>query len=195
MRGTSDAIGRTVEVTLGGEVIGSAVVQANGSWRVNVDLGGASGQLDVGATVSDRAGNTSSDSQSVVADSRFIRVTTKSDGSQGNEDPEQSLGYFAPTVSPDGRYVVFSAYEQGLVPTGDPSPGFELLIKDMSTGKVRLLLSDDAHGAPVTAKDPQFSADGRFLTFSSDSPLLVEGDSTARGGIFRMEMATGELQR
>lgn len=196
VRGTSDAIGRTVTLfDGGGSELGTALVLRDGTWRADVDLGAVSGRIDVQASVRDAAGNLGLTSQSVHVDSPYVRVSTKSDGSQGDETRDTSDGYNNPAISPDGRFVVFEAFGQGLVSPLPEFPNFSLLVKDMATGTVRALLPPDESGAPAVARDPDFSADGRYLTFSSSTPLMAEGEETALGGIFRMEMATGEIRR
>ncbi|MDX6274235.1 MAG: hypothetical protein QOJ92_1445 [Frankiales bacterium] len=117
-------------------------------------------------------------------------------------------------ISPDGRYVAFSAFgvngattPAAALPEGAPA-AFNLYVVDRRTGAVQLASRNNA-GVPAqpdpatngnTVGSPllsgsfgaAFSRDGRYLTFTSDaSNLGGEITSTHVYNVYRRDMATG----
>ncbi|MEJ7708653.1 MAG: hypothetical protein WKF84_02070 [Pyrinomonadaceae bacterium] len=79
-------------------------------------------------------------------------------------------------VTPDGRYVVFQSYAVNLVPD-DTNNLPDIFVKDLSTGAVdRVSVATD--GAQASGEfaegssQPSISADGRFVSFISDTVNL-----------------------
>jgi VCBS repeat-containing protein len=128
-----DAVGQTVTITANNKVRGTAVVQADGSWAANVSLAGASASTIVFANVTDRAGNVGADTQTITVDTDIIRVSVGSHGEQGEGDPSFVFGFVAPTISPDGRFVLLLANPTSLTPD-DPNVFTWVMLKDLQTG-------------------------------------------------------------
>jgi Tol biopolymer transport system component len=93
------------------------------------------------------------------------------------------------TITPDGRYVVFSA----ITPLGPP---YQLFLRDRQTGTTTRLVDDVDGGMP---SGPMFSAaitpDGRFIAFLSFAPDLVADDTNGRGDWFVHDRQTGVTER
>jgi Ca2+-binding RTX toxin-like protein len=108
------------------------------------------------------------------------RVSTDAAGVQGNSDS----GYAQ--FSADGRTVVFTSEASNLV-AGDSNISHDVFVKDLQSGAIQRV-SAEAAGAQGNAGsyNPQFSADGRYLVFTSDASNLVAGDSNGAGDIFRV---------
>jgi hypothetical protein len=68
-----------------------------------------------------------------------------------------------PSISGDGRYVVFSSDRTLL--SGDINPGTDVYLKDRATGALRLL--SDARGGD----QPLISADGRVVVYRATGPF------------------------
>jgi Tol biopolymer transport system component len=102
---------------------------------------------------------------------RTIRVDVSSDGKQANAESG------VPVMSPDGRFVAFSSYATTLVPDQTGGIG-ELFVHDLSTGTTTLA-SRAANGEPGNDSSTAagFSADDRYLAFSSWASNLVAGDT------------------
>ncbi|MBC7879642.1 MAG: PD40 domain-containing protein [Anaerolineales bacterium] len=100
-------------------------------------------------------------------------VSAYSDGSQMIGD---SFGSF---VSADGRYVAFEFDERG-----DGLPWVDVTIHDRQTGVTKAA----PNGHSNSAFDPSLSADGRYLAYWTDAPL-VAGDTNATNDIFLYEVA------
>jgi Tol biopolymer transport system component len=105
---------------------------------------------------------------------RTSRVSVSSVGAQANQE---SLG--AASISSDGRYVAFTSLASNLV-SGDVNDITDVFIRDLSTGQTILASlgqsgnqGDDASSAYGVA----FSANDRYLVFSSWAANLVAGDT------------------
>jgi Tol biopolymer transport system component len=80
-------------------------------------------------------------------------------------------------MSPDGRFVAFSSYATTLVSDQTGGVG-ELFVHDLATGATTLV-SRAANGEPGNDSSTAagFSADDRYLAFSSWASNLVAGDT------------------
>lgn len=99
----------------------------------------------------------------------------------------------SPTVSDDGRYVV---YEQSFLngPRGDDWS--DIWLRDRETGK--LTQADRSHDGSETEKesiDASISADGSRIVFESRDTHLVPDDNDASWNVFVHDVATGENER
>jgi Tol biopolymer transport system component len=81
-----------------------------------------------------------------------------------------------PTISADGRYVAFTSFSDQLV-RGDRNGVLDVFVKDLETGKVRLVSLTSAE-KPREADSfyPQISANGRHVAFQTFSSFAVTDD-------------------
>jgi Tol biopolymer transport system component len=101
---------------------------------------------------------------------RTMRVSVSSSGRQAK------LESGVPVISPDGRFVAFSSYS-ALVP-GELAGVSQLFVRDLQAGKVSLASrSSDSEAGDDSSAAAGFSADGRYLLFSSWARNLVPGDT------------------
>ncbi len=113
------------------------------------------------------------------------RVSVASDGTQGNGDSQ------GPSLSGDGRLVAFTSYASNLV-SGD-SNGGDIFVHDRQTGETtRVSVASDGTEANGESTDATFSADGRYVAFSSLASNLVAGDSNNEYDVFVHDRQTGE---
>ena len=117
-------------------------------------------------------------------------VSTSSSGEDGDE------GSFAPSVSDDGRYVVFSSFATNLVATEVAAGVTHMYLRDLDSRSTRLL-------TVTTANDPaaeesfraSISGDGRFVAFISMADNLVEDDTDGLADLFIYEIEAAALER
>jgi Tol biopolymer transport system component len=104
---------------------------------------------------------------------RTTRVSLSSSGGQAKRESG------VPVISPDGRSVAFSSYS-ALVPGGLAGVG-QLFVRDLQAGTISLASrSSDGEAGDDSSTAAGFSADGRYLLFSSWARNLVPGDTNGR---------------
>lgn len=108
-----------------------------------------------------------------------VRVSVATGGVEANN------GSFAPALSADGRYVVFSSLASNLV-AGDGNGVVDVFRHDRSTGEtLRVSAAPDGGDGNGGSSDAVMSADGRFVAFTSvASNLAGGGDANATSDVF-----------
>ncbi len=120
----------------------------------------------------------------------ITRVSTDSSGAQGG------VYSLSPVFSPDGRYVAFQSAAANLV-AGDTNSNEDLFLKDLQSGAITRINTDSSGAQAVggSSSHPVFSADGRYVAFSSNANNLVSGDTNGVGDIFLRDLQTGAVTR
>lgn len=117
------------------------------------------------------------------------RVSVNAHGLEGDNSSD------SPSLSSDGRYVVFSSYATNLVP-GEDNDSVDIFIRDRLTGLISLASPSTSGGAANnSSRDPDISADGRYVTFSSAASNLVPDDTNGVNDIFVLDGDTGQMVR
>lgn len=104
----------------------------------------------------------------------------------GPSDVEADSDCVSPSVSDDGRYVVFSSTATNLV-TGDTNTFSDVFLRDLQATPAtttRLSVSTAGIQANGSSSAPLISRDGLFVTFESDATNLVTGDTNALTDVF-----------
>src|SRR5438874_169044 len=117
------------------------------------------------------------------------RVSVAQDGAQANGES------FAPAISGDGRYVVFSSSASNLVP-GDTNNANDIFVRDRvanTTTRVSIALGGAEPNAGSSA--PAISADGNVVAYESDATNLVSGDSNGQRDVFVYDRSSGATTR
>lgn len=99
----------------------------------------------------------------------------------GNDDSLE------PSLSHDGRFLVFSSYATDLVP-GDDNGCCDVFCLDRSTGQTQLV----SRGGDGHSFNPAISGDGRWVAFASVASNLVEG--AAPGQVYLWDRVENELR-
>jgi Tol biopolymer transport system component len=115
------------------------------------------------------------------------RISVAADGGNANGHSR------SPSLTADGRYVVFSSAASNLV-SGDTATADDVFLRDRGTG-VTTRLSVAADGTEFTARstNPQITPDGRYVVFASSADLLKTGSRAS--GIYLRDLQTGTLER
>jgi len=120
------------------------------------------------------------------------RVSVASDGAEGNKDT------YHPSVSADGRRVVFASQASNLV-SDDTNGHVDIFVHDLTTQMtVRVsTASDGTQGDNMSGYSaaPSISADGRYVAFSSVATNLVPADTNGEPDAFVKDMLTGITSR
>jgi trimeric autotransporter adhesin len=111
-------------------------------------------------------------------------------------DGHQTDGFGnSPSVSADGRYVVFES-NADLLGNGGSGGVSQVYMRDLATNEVSLV-SSAANGTPASlgASNGVVAGNGRYVLFVSDSPDLVAGDTNAGQDLFLKDLQTGGITR
>jgi Tol biopolymer transport system component len=115
--------------------------------------------------------------------------------SVGNQEQESPNGGIYPSISGSGRYVVFETNSPNLVP-GDTNTETDVFVRDRKTGKTeRVSLRSNGRQANSWSGYASISANGRFVSFTSDASNLVRGDTNGVQDIFVHDRRTGRTTR
>lgn len=118
-----------------------------------------------------------------------IRASVSSGGAEANGNSGD------PSISADGRYVVFSSFATNLVP-GDTNDTADVFLRDLASATTtRVSVSDTGRQANGISFEPSISADGRYVAFSSVATNLVAGDTNAEGDVFVRDRMAGRTTR
>lgn len=121
-------------------------------------------------------------------------VTTRE--SVGPGGAQANAASRAPSISADCRFVAFQSDATTLA--GGVS-GTQIYVRDRQLG-VTIVASVSTGGIPSNGstgntRPPAISADGRFVSFSSDATNLVSGDTNACPDIFTRDLSLGTTTR
>ena len=127
----------------------------------------------------------------VFVHDRATRITSRvSVSTAGREADDSSYG---PALSADARFVAFDSWATNLV-AGDVNGFRDVLIHDRRTGTTSLIsAAPGGKAADGESYGAGLSADGRFVTFSSQADNLVPGDANVAWDVFvhdRLEATT-----
>jgi Tol biopolymer transport system component len=110
-------------------------------------------------------------------------------GSQGGSDSAH------PSLSADGRYVVFDSNNHNLVP-GDSNNTTDVFWRDLQTNLIVCLSVSDVHQQGNSASyGATISSDGRYVAFVSDATNLVPNDTNGVIDVFVRDMVNQTLKR
>ncbi|HZU34552.1 MAG TPA: hypothetical protein VFA18_01515, partial [Gemmataceae bacterium] len=109
----------------------------------------------------------------------------------------------APSITPDGSHVAFNSPSDALV-TSDGDRSWDVFVRDLNAGTTTLVSYRDptlpsltANGnsylPPVASHANAISADGRYVTFTSDASNLVPGDNNNNLDVFVGDRTTGAV--
>lgn len=124
-------------------------------------------------------GNATSD---IFVRDRLTNQTSRLSVNDTGEEGNQSSQY--PSISADGRYVVFESDASNLVPD-DTNDLTDVFIRDRLTNQTRRLsINNSGTQDDSFSYFPSISANGRFVAFHSYAGNLVPGDSNVTGFAF-----------
>ncbi len=136
------------------------------------------------------AGDTNGVTDVFVADrtsGTVRRVSESSLGAQGNAESRE------PSISADGRYVAFTSSSTTLV-AGDTNGMADIFVSDLSSRAVsRVSVANGGAQGDAHSFFPALSADGRYVTFTSNATTLVPVDTNNSSDIFVVDRTSGSV--
>lgn len=126
-----------------------------------------------------------------LASGTTTRVNIGPGGAQANQDAT------LPCISGDGRFVAFMSSANNLVASDSNNFGDDVFVHDRQTGTNEIVSrsSSGAQVAFVGHLELDMSDDGRFVVFSTSSPLVVAGDTNNAEDIFVRDRFAGTTTR
>jgi Tol biopolymer transport system component len=100
----------------------------------------------------------------------------------------------SPTVSKDGQRVAFVSSATNLVP-GDTNGQPDVFLRDGRGPIVRLSVAAGGAEANGASLQPDLSADGRYVVFTSTASNLVPDDTNDKADLFVRDLATNTISR
>lgn len=151
--------------SVGASISGDGRFVAFRSRATNLVAGDANGRWDV--FVHDRDSD------------QTTRVSVATDGSEANHDS------MSPSLSDDGRYVVFESMATNLV-DDDTNARADIFVHDRTTGQTARVSIGGSREADGHSHAPAISGDGAWIVFESDATNLVAGDTNQSRDVFRV---------
>jgi hypothetical protein len=119
-------------------------------------------------------------------------ITRASEGANGESLTGEVEGILRPAISADGHYVVFATAAAMLA--SDNNGVADIYRKDLWTGAIMRVSTDSGENQGDAASfDADISADGRYVSFTSQASNFVAGDGLLSADIFRKDLLTGAL--
>lgn len=119
-------------------------------------------------------------------------LTRISVNSLGKEGDRFSIN---PAISADGHFIAFESTATNLVP-GDTNNNSDIFVRDRLTNTTsRISVNSTGNQGNFDAFNPAISADGRFVTFESNSTNLVAADTNNTSDIFVHDRLNGSTTR
>ena len=135
------------------------------------------------------AGDTNAVSDIFVRDLQTGLTERASLSSSGEQD---NTGATLPSISGNGRYVVFQSSATNLV-VGDTNGNLDVFVHDRQTGQtIQVSVSSSGEQSNGSNYNASISADGMFVAFESDATNLVSGDLNGKVDIYLHNLQTGE---
>lgn len=115
-------------------------------------------------------------------------LSTASDSSNGN------AASFNPSISSDGRYVVFESTASNLV-AGDGNLSSDIFLVDTVNGNIERISKNGAgQEANGASNNPVISGNGQFVVFESFASNLVSGDTNRSIDIFMYDRLSDTME-
>ncbi|MEX0785012.1 MAG: dockerin type I domain-containing protein [Dehalococcoidia bacterium] len=112
-------------------------------------------------------------------------ISVATDGTQADRPASN------PSVSGDGRYVVFASEADELVPN-DGNGESDVFLRDTVAGTTtRVSVASDGTEGDLESLTPSISANGRFVTFTSRANTLAPDDDEQDLDVFIHDLETG----
>jgi len=117
------------------------------------------------------------------------RVSVSSGDSQGNN------ASYSPSLSGDGRFIVFQSYASNLV-AGDSNARADIFVHDtLNDETTRVSVATGGLQSNGDSHAPFISSDGRFIAYESDATNLVANDTNGKRDVFLYDISSRETTR
>ena len=117
---------------------------------------------------------------------RFVSVTSLANRAASGSS-------YAPTVSPDGRFVVFVSNARNLTTNDDLASYLDVFLADRASGAMTLVSvnTNGVGGGNDDSGFPVVSTNGQFVAFASAASNLFPNDTNGVGDVFQRDLIAG----
>lgn len=112
------------------------------------------------------------------------RISVSSAGNQGNDDSRY------PSISADGRYIVYASLANNLVPNDTNAVWDAFLYDRQNATTIRVSVGSGGTEANAGVAFPKISPDGRYIAFSTPASNIVGGDTNGEYDVFLYDRVT-----
>jgi uncharacterized repeat protein (TIGR01451 family) len=159
---------------------------------MNASISGDGSLIAFVSQANDLVSNDTNDREDIfVSNWRTGEITRVSISPTGNQANGNSVN---PTISSDGRFVVFESFASNLV-QGDTNGLKDVFVYDRQTSQIELVSKAPSEESNDTSSNPDISSDGRFVVFESSASNLVEGDTNDWKDVFVHDRQTNQTSR
>lgn len=122
-----------------------------------------------------------------------VLVSISTNNIQANDHSSTQYDY-APSVSADGRYVVFTTRATNLVP-GDTN-NFDVFVRDIVAGTTKRV-SNGISGAQPNGESGsgRISSDGHYVLFASSASNIIANDTNNSSDLFMFDLVANSYER
>lgn len=122
-------------------------------------------------------------------DLRLVSATNSSNTAAGNGESTE------PSVSNDGRYVVFQSSATDLISNPEDSSTTDIYMRDIQTNTtVRITETASAEQANGDSQFPMVSGNGQYIVFTSGATDLTTGDTNERDDIYLYDIGADSYE-
>ena len=112
-----------------------------------------------------------------------------------NEEAQSNGGSGYPSLTADGRYIVFSSDASNLV-SGDTNTYYDIFMRDLQAGTTeRISVSNSGEQANDYSSGARIASGGRYVVFDSSATNLVPGDGNVKDDVFLRDLQAGTTLR
>lgn len=121
-------------------------------------------------------------------DSKVIRASVNAQGIEANS------GNIRPSISADGRFVVFESDADNLC-DNDTNNSSDIFLFDRNTGETRCIsLTANGVTGNASSQSAAISADGRYIVFASEASDLIENDNNNNTDVYLYDRTTNSIE-
>ncbi|WP_455200627.1 PKD domain-containing protein [Kaarinaea lacus] len=134
------------------------------------------------------------DSNNVIDIFVYDRVALTTLRASVNSAGQQATSHsFSPSISENGQFVAYYSLATNLVGS-DTNRAIDVFVHDTVAGStVRVSVDSNGNQGNMDSWQPRISANGQFVTFSSNASNLVQNDSNGIQDIFLHDRQTGAI--
>jgi large repetitive protein len=183
LKGTTELISKALDDSIANGRSGNASISADGNF------------VAFESNASNLVENDNNNKGDIFVRDLRNQVTERVSVSSTGVEADNAVLNASPSISGDGRYVVFNSLATNLI-DGKPVESFNsyMYIRDRLTNTT-MRVTNPSTGEPVDGYNPKISENGKYLVFESSSMDLVPDDFNFLNDVFVYTLEMGLIER